>query len=87
MFLDVLVDAGKDTLKIIPFLFLTYLLMEVIEHKTGEKAKNLIKKSGRFGPFFGAVMGVVPQCGFSAAASGLYAGRIITYKEQKNRYL
>ena len=78
MFLDVLVDAGKDTLKIIPFLFLTYLLMEVIEHKTGEKAKNLIKKSGRFGPYFGAVMGVVPQCGFSAAASGLNDGRIIT---------
>lgn len=78
MFLDVLVDAGKDTLKIIPFLFLTYLLMEGIEHRTGEKAKNLIKKSGRFGPFFGAAIGAVPQCGFSAAASGLYAGRIIT---------
>lgn len=76
--MDVLVDAGKDTLKIVPFLFLTYLLMEIIEHKTGEKAKNVIKKSGKFGPFFGAVLGVVPQCGFSAAASSLYAGRIIT---------
>ena len=78
IFLDVLVDAGKDTLKIVPFLFLTYLLMEIIEHKTGERAKNVIKKSGNFGPFFGAVLGVVPQCGFSAAASSLYAGRIIT---------
>ncbi len=78
IFLDVLVDAGKDTLKIIPFLFLTYLLMEIIEHKTGEKAKNVIKKSGKFGPFFGAILGAVPQCGFSAAASSLYAGRIIT---------
>ncbi len=78
IFLDVLVDAGKDTLKIVPFLFLTYLLMEIIEHKTGERAKNVIKKSGKFGPFFGAVLGVVPQCGFSAAASSLYAGRIIT---------
>ena len=78
MFLDVLVDAGKDTLKIVPFLFLTYLLMEIIEHKTGEKAKNVIRKSGKFGPFFGAVLGVLPQCGFSAAASSLYAGRIIT---------
>lgn len=75
---DVLLDAGKDTLKIVPFLFLTYLLMEVIEHKTGEKAKNVIRKSGKYGPFFGALLGAVPQCGFSAAASSLYAGRIIT---------
>lgn len=75
---EVVLDGVIDSLKLLPFLFITYLLMEYIEHKTGEKTKNVIKKSGRFGPFFGSILGIVPQCGFSAAASNLYAGRVIT---------
>jgi len=65
-------------LKLVPFLFLTYLAMEFMEHKTGAKAQNIIKKAGKFGPVLGGLLGIVPQCGFSAAASNLYAGRVIT---------
>ena len=67
--LDVLLDVLKDTAKLIPFLFLTYLAMEYVEHKAGEKAKERISKSGNYGPAVGAILGAFPQCGFSAAAS------------------
>ena len=76
--LDVLIDTILDGLKILPFLFLTYLLMEYIEHKTSNKTKKIIKKSGKFGPIIGGFLGAVPQCGFSVAATNFYAGRIIT---------
>lgn len=67
-----------DTLKVIPFLFLTYLAMEYLEHKAGEKTQNFVKKSGKLGPVIGSLFGALPQCGFSAAASNFYAGRVIT---------
>lgn len=70
--------AIEDGIKVLPFLFVTYLVMEYIEHKAGKKAEQAIKKAGSFGPLIGGVMGIIPQCGFSAAASNLYAGRIIT---------
>ncbi len=76
--LDAILDALIDTAKLVPFLFLTYIVMEYLEHKTGEGAQRLIKKAGSFGPVLGGVLGIVPQCGFSAAASNLYAGRVIT---------
>lgn len=76
--LDVILDAVIDTVKLIPFLFLTYLAMEYLEHKTGSKAQRLVQRAGRFGPVIGGLLGIVPQCGFSAAASGLYTGRVIT---------
>lgn len=67
-----------DTLKILPFLFLTYLAMEFLEHKAGKKTIAFVKKSGKLGPVIGSLFGVLPQCGFSAAASNFYAGRVIT---------
>lgn len=67
-----------DTLKLVPFLFLTYLLMEYIEHRTTDKVKKVIHKSGNAGPFIGGLLGAVPQCGFSASAASLYAGRVIS---------
>ena len=76
--LDSLLDAVIDTAKLAPFLFLTYLAMEWLEHRTEEKTKKAVEKAGRSGPFWGGLLGVVPQCGFSAAAASLYAGRVIT---------
>lgn len=76
--LDILLDALIDTAKLLPFLYLTYLLMEFMEHKMSAKVRNSIKNAGKFGPAVGSVLGAVPQCGFSAAAANLYAGRIIT---------
>ena len=76
--LQVIQETLIDTAKLLPFLFLTYLAMEYLEHKTGEKAQRLIKKAGRLGPVLGGVLGIVPQCGFSTAASNLYAGRVIS---------
>lgn len=67
-----------EGIRLIPFLYLTYLLMEVLEHCTGEKTKKMVKKAGKCGPLIGGLLGVVPQCGFSAAASNFYAGRVIT---------
>ena len=76
--LDVIADTLLDSIKLLPFLFLTYLAMEYLEHRTSSKTKRLIKDSGKAGPFLGALLGAFPQCGFSAAASNLYAGRVIT---------
>ena len=73
-----LLHTIEDSIKLLPFLFLTYLVMEYIEHKMGEKSKKIVKNSGKFGPLIGGVLGVFPQCGFSAAAANLYAGRVIT---------
>ena len=76
--LEVLQDTAIDTIKLLPFLFITYLIMEYIEHKTSNKVKDVIKKSGKFGPLLGAIVGIFPQCGFSVSATNLYAGRVIT---------
>ena len=76
--IEVIEDALIDSIKLLPFLFITYLIMEYIEHKMGEKSKETIKKSGKFGPAIGAVLGIFPQCGFSVSATNLYAGRVIT---------
>lgn len=75
---DVILDTLLDTVKLIPFLLITYIIMEFIEHKTSKKTKDFIKKSGRSGPLWGGLLGIVPQCGFSTAASSLYSARIIT---------
>lgn len=75
---EVIIDTLLDVIKLLPFLFLTYLAMEYLEHKAGEKTEGLMRKAGRFGPVIGGALGIVPQCGFSTAASNLYAGRVIT---------
>ena len=76
--LDVILDTIIDSIKLLPFLFITYLLMEYIEHKMKHKSKETIQKSGKWGPFFGSLLGIFPQCGFSVSATNLYAGRVIT---------
>lgn len=78
IFLHALEHAFFDTLDLIPFLFLTYLAMEALEHRAGKASEAAVRKAGKAGPAIGAVLGVVPQCGFSAAASTLYAARVVT---------
>lgn len=73
-----LMHAFEDTIKLVPFLFVTYVLMEWLERKTQDKQTVLLTKVGRFGPLFGAVSGILPQCGFSASAASLYAGGVIS---------
>ena len=75
---EVLFHGFIDTLKLVLFLFLTYLLMEFIEHKASDKVKCAMTRAGSCGPLIGGVFGAVPQCGFSAAAANLYTGRVIT---------
>lgn len=75
---EIILETLTDSVKLVPFLFLTYLAMEYLEHKTGGKAGGIVKRAGKWGPLIGGVLGAAPQCGFSAAASNLYAGRVIT---------
>lgn len=76
--LHVLLHALKDSALILPFLFLTYLLMEFLEHKAGDGVEKGIKRAGRFGPIAGGALGLVPQCGFSTVAAGFFAGRVVS---------
>lgn len=76
--LDVLKDAVIDSVKILPLLFLTYLIMESVEHHTSKKLQNAVSKAGKVGPLLGSVLGAIPQCGFSGAAANFYAGGIIS---------
>lgn len=78
LFIDILLDTTIDTTKLIPFLFLTYLVMEYLENKAGERTIGMLLGAGKKGPLIGGLLGVVPQCGFSAAAANLYSGGVIT---------
>ncbi len=78
LFADVLVDSVVDTIKLIPFLLLTYIAMEALEHGTAGTAERLIARADKSGPVVGAALGALPQCGFSAMAATLYAGRVIS---------
>ncbi|MCM1173523.1 MAG: arsenic efflux protein [Blautia sp.] len=85
--LDIILDTLSDSIKLLPFLFLTYLIMEYLEHRAGSRMQNAVQKSGGWGPVIGGVLGAFPQCGFSAAASNLYAGRVITLGTLLSIYL
>ena len=71
-------DTVIDSLKLLPFLFIAFLIIEFTEHKLSEKSKKYIEKSGKYGPIIGAILGIFPQCGFSAIATNLYITRIIS---------
>lgn len=78
LLIDILFDAGKDTLSLVPFLLVTYLALETLEHVAGNRVNGAIKRAGAAGPVVGSLLGMVPQCGFSAMAATLYAGRVVT---------
>ena len=74
--MEIIFETIFDSIKIIPFLFLTFLIMELIEHKVN--SEKIIKKVGKVGPLFGSLLGMFPQCGFSVAATNLFSSRVIT---------
>lgn len=76
--IDIILDAVLDALKTLPFLFGAYLLIEFLEHRASGKLTDALSHLGPFGPLGGALLGCVPQCGFSVAAANFYAGRLIT---------
>ena len=76
--LEIILDALLDTAKLLPFLFLTYLLMEYLEEKAQAHTVELVQRTGKLGPLAGGLLGILPQCGFSAAGSSLYAGGVVT---------
>lgn len=78
LFWHVIEHSVEDTLPLVPFLFLTYLALELLEHAAGARAGALVRRAGAAGPVVGALLGIVPQCGFSAMGATLYAGRVIT---------
>lgn len=78
IFIHILIHTIKDNIKLIPFLFVAFLIIELIEHKFSDKTKDYIKKSGKFGPVIGSIFGVVPQCGFSVVATNFYITRVIS---------
>lgn len=75
---EVILDTIVDSLKLIPFLLVAFLIIELLEHKLNNKTKNIITKSKKVGPIIGSLLGVIPQCGFSVMATNLYITRIIT---------
>lgn len=76
--IDIILDTLIDGLKLLPFLFIAFLIIELIEHKLNKQTKKLVSKSGKVGPLIGSLLGLFPQCGFSVMATNLYVTRIIT---------
>lgn len=75
---DIILDTLIDSLKLLPFLFIAFLIIELIEHKLNKQTKKIVSKSGHVGPFIGSLLGLFPQCGFSVMATNLYVTRIIS---------
>ena len=76
---DIILDTLIDGIKLLPFLFIVFFVLEYIEHKVSRKNKKIIENSGKYGPFIGAILGMFPQCGFSVAATNLFSARVITF--------
>lgn len=76
--LDCLFDAVLDTLKLLPYLLITFIVLELLEHKFSNKNEKILTKNRKYGPLFGGILGAFPQCGFSAMASNLFSNRVIT---------
>ncbi|MBQ6538783.1 MAG: arsenic efflux protein [Bacilli bacterium] len=76
--IECLLEALIDTLKVIPFLFLTFIVLEYIEHKFTDKNKKMLSKNKKYGPAIGGVLGAIPQCGFGTVAANLFSARVIT---------
>ncbi len=78
IFREIFLHGFLDTLNIIPFLFVTYIFMEFLEHRASDKVIRALKKSGKAGPLIGGALGVIPQCGFSTVGATFYSTKIIS---------
>ena len=76
--IDVLLDGVIDTLKLLPYLLVTFLVLELLEHKLTEKNQKILTKNQKVGPLVGGLLGALPQCGFSTMAANLFSARVIT---------
>ena len=76
--IDCLMDGVFDTLKLLPYLLVTFLVLEIIEHKFSKRSQKVLSKNKKYGPALGGVLGALPQCGFSSMASNLFSARVIT---------
>jgi len=85
--IDVILDGVIDTLKLLPYLFVTFIILEFIEHKLNHKNKELLSKNKKYGPFIGSILGALPQCGFSSMSSELFSSRVITIGTLVSVYL
>ena len=75
---DMLIDGLVDTLKLIPYLFITFIILELLEHKLSKKNEKILAKNKKFGPIIGGILGALPQCGFSTMAASLFSNKVIT---------
>ena len=76
--IDIILDTLIDVLKIFPFIFFAFVLIEIFEHSFNKKSKTIMEKTKKIGPLIGSGLGLVPQCGFSVFATDLYITRIIS---------
>ena len=76
--IDVILDTLLDALKLLPFLFIAFLIIELLEHKLDKRINSLILKAGKIGPIIGSLLGIIPQCGFSVLATNFYITRVIS---------
>jgi len=76
--LEIIEHSVIDSLKLLPFLFVAFLIIEYTEHKLSKKTKEKLEKSDKFAPIIGSLLGTIPQCGFSVLATNLYVTRIIS---------
>ena len=76
--IDSIMDGVIDTLKLVPYLFITFIILEILEHKLNKKNEKVLTKNKKYGPFIGSLLGAIPQCGFSTMAANLFSSRVIT---------
>lgn len=76
--IDLFFDALIDSLKTVPLLLIIYIGIEILEYRFGDKIREKVQNAGKAGPVFGAIAGVLPQCGFSVVATALFTQRLLT---------
>ena len=76
--LECILDSLIDTIKLIPYLLVTFMILEWLEHKLSKKNQKILQKNQKYGPLIGSFLGALPQCGFSTMAASLFSSRVIT---------